>query len=119
MRSWLSSDAWLALYPANMADPGLGQGTTDNLGGLGGGLGVGLLVAVERAGGLNTVANMTLAPTTAPAVPATVAILDVVLATAATLEVAPVAPAALEVAPATPATPALVATIAAATVDVA
>ena len=88
-----------------MADPGLGQGITDNIGGLRGGLGVGMLVATAKLGGLIVVANMTLAPTTAPTAPTVVAMLDVAAPTptAAMLEVVPATAATLEVIPAAPA----------------
>jgi hypothetical protein len=90
MRSWRSSDTLLPLYPANMADPGLGQGTIFEIFRLGVGLGIGVLVTGKLLPGVRKAVNKTPAPTAVPAEPVTVAIvvmLDLAPTTTATFEV--------------------------------
>eukprot|EP00978_Attheya_sp_CCMP212_P035025 scaffold150200_cov63-Attheya_sp.AAC.2 len=100
MRSCLSSDVLLTLYPANMAAPVSGHWTFEIIVGFGLGLGVGVFMSTSPCTGPRIAAIKTLAPTTAPVPPTTVTT-DVVPVTAATFEVAPATTATFELAPVT------------------
>eukprot|EP00978_Attheya_sp_CCMP212_P006898 scaffold16096_cov64-Attheya_sp.AAC.6 len=72
MRSCLSSDVLLTLYPANMAAPASGHRTFGSTVGYGLGLGVGLFMRIATYTGFRTVAIKTLAAMATPVPPTTV-----------------------------------------------